>query len=47
MADFDEKLCLQCGLFDPFGCMAEHDWECPQSDAPFPWEDEEVSGDES
>lgn len=35
--------CLGCGLYDPdYGCLAEHEWDCPQSDAAPPWE--EVSG---
>ena len=39
----NKNSCIGCGLYDPdYGCMAEHEWDCPQSDAPLPWE--EVSG---
>lgn len=33
--------CVVCPLYDPdYGCLAEHEWDCPQSVAPSPWEDE-------
>ncbi len=39
-----EHMCIGCSLYDlDYGCLAEHEWDCPQSDvAPPP---EEVSGD--
>lgn len=39
------NFCVGCSLYDPdYGCLAEHEWDCPQSDVAPPY-DEEVSGD--